>query len=280
MGSLVSKWFGSAKESQPEALPLLEQNNIPAQKECAELREEFKHAAYGNRFRTLAFVDALEDPATADQEWLEAYCLPEKGWKIKKAIFHHGEITGEPAVNYKTLQGEYTFFEVVEKLSAYEKTNKMLNKEACDKPSSEKLGYSHVRAFAEREGIAFDLSGQPHPTKSGMIVTDAWFPENAQEKVEEAYKHTKEIHTVPIQDLTKALLPDVQTDDMAKLQSAREMTGAVGRITDQLVWANELERMSIHRFGEFVSAAKNNYHIDHSAAEKAAKFMLHKSRYL
>lgn len=277
----IRKFFGRSAETATQknmtALPALRHGKEPALQEHLALREEFKNAVYGNRFRTLAFINALDDPATADKEWLEAFKMPGQGWKVKCAIFHHGEITGEPAVNYKTLRGAFTFLEAVEKLAAYEETNKTLNKEACDKPSAEELGYSHVRAFAEREGIAFDLSGQPHPTKSGMIVTDALFPANAQEKVEEAYKHAKEIHKLPIQDLTKALLPDVQTDDAAKLQSAREIAEAVSQITDQLVWANQLGRMAAHRFGEFASLAKNNYHIEHNKEEKAARFLLHKS---
>lgn len=278
----IRKFFGRSAETAAQknmtALPAQQARNDDADQLTRTLREEFKDAVYGNRFRTLAYFNALDDPATADKEWLEAFKMPGQGWKVKCAIFHHGEITGEPAVNYKTLRGEFTFLEAVEKLAAYEETNKTLNKEACDKPSSDELGYSHVRAFAEREGIAFDLSGQPHPTKAGIIVSDGWFPENAQEKVEEAYQHTKEIHTLPIQDLTKALLPDVQTDDAAKLQSAREIAEAVSQITDKLVWANhQLDHMSIHRFGEFASLAKNNYHIEHNKEEKAARFLLHKS---
>lgn len=268
----IRKLFGLSTEKQSGQMPALTGGHDP---EMKNLRETFKDAVYGNRFRTLSYISSFDDPATADREWLEAFKMPGQGWKIKSMLSHGGDVTGEPVVRQKVLDGTYSFFGAVEKLAVYAATQGDMNKEACESPDAEELGYLYFRNFAEREGVAFDLEGRPHPTSQGMIVSDGIFPPEAYDKAEDSYKHAKEIHAVPVQDFAKALLPDVQTDDTAKLQSAKEISKAMGVLTQKIMEANEIENnmMFFYDFAAMVKTGKiSSGYADRYKASKVILF--------
>lgn len=249
MRNLLTKWFGAAK-GNVNALPAPEQDDKPEQDESRSLRDEFKSAVYGNRFRTLAYINSLDDPETADQEWLEAYCLSGRDdWRIKKITFHKGDITGRPAEYDVPLDGRYSFIEAAEKLALYEATQKDLNKLPCSRPSLEELGYSHVRAFAERELLVFDLDGNIHPTKDGMVVTKGWFEPETKEKLAGYYTQRQDmkIHAVPVEKIIDTFLPQDSRGTLAEFRRDDKMVS----LLDEACSAAKAIMKDIRNFEEY-----------------------------
>jgi hypothetical protein len=78
-------------------------------------------------------------------------------------------------------------FDMVRHLSEYETGQRKLGYNVTE-DIADRLGTQYYRAFAEREGIVFDLrAGEPHPTLNGTIATAGHFAPGAEEKARASF---------------------------------------------------------------------------------------------
>lgn len=166
--------FGSAKnKNQLEKQP----------PDFAEtLKKNFEFAQYGNHCRTRAFRN--ED--TADSfgvEWLRAMEDPlTRRWHIYRFRHRGAELSCTP-----TESGPFTFFEAVEHLAQYEISQPDFGASPVGE-DAKALGNAYFRTFAEKENIAFDLDGLPHPTLHGLLATPGRFSADTEEKLKQQAK--------------------------------------------------------------------------------------------
>lgn len=145
------------------------------------LKMNFEFARYGNQCRTLSFrnedtaealgtefLRAMEDPLT--RRW-HVYRFRRRGADVSCAL---------------TESGPFTFFEAVEHLARYEVSQPDFGAAPAggdEGGDAAALGSSYFRAFAEKEGIVFDLDDLPHPSLHGLVATPGRFPADAEEKL-------------------------------------------------------------------------------------------------
>lgn len=138
-------------------------------------------ARHGDRCQTLSFTTSL-----GAIEWRTGQQDPFTGeWVIRKHteepnLSSSTAAVGEPTIKTMTLHEGLNFFQAVTILSEYERGQLALTVLPVNEASE--LGDNHVVAFAEREGIAFDTNGVPHPTLNGEVVTDGSFTKSALER--------------------------------------------------------------------------------------------------
>ncbi|WP_435641967.1 hypothetical protein [Micavibrio aeruginosavorus] len=138
-------------------------------------------ANHGDRCQTLSFQTSL-----GAVEWRTGQQDPFTGeWVIRKHteepnLSGSAASVGEPTIKTMTLHEGLSFFQAVTILSEYERGQLAMTVLPVNEASE--LGDNHVVAFAEREGIAFDTNGVPHPTLNGEVVTDGSFTKSALER--------------------------------------------------------------------------------------------------
>jgi len=178
------------------------------------------------------------------REWWEAHYDPQQGWNITKKEWQpqHVDsdnyddsppITQTPLKNYQGL----TFSKVIEKLTKYEAEQQDRGYIPFDSGEPYDLGEKHFIAFAEREGIVFDIDGTPHRTINGHIPGKGVFPADASEKAEEAYRDKANRLKTPLTDL----LPEGNTQNFLIKRDAIEQIDLVVTLLKQV--ENYMNRM-------------------------------------
>lgn len=148
-----------------------------------DLRDQFREAVYGRFFRTISFV--IDEAGPQKTEWLEAVRVAGQGWQVVRKTTAPMESVVYQEPGPKGL----SFFEAAEHLSKYEIDRHFhAHSHPADENEAATLGECHVRAFAEREGLAFDDQGLPHATAQGYIVSAGFFPPEVQGKALAAFE--------------------------------------------------------------------------------------------
>ncbi len=180
MKALFNKLIGRTTDSATAlALPALSSTAQQAQLQTA--LEQFTVANHGDRCQTLSFQTSL-----GAIEWRSAQQYPFTGeWIIRKHteepnIAGSAAAVGEPTIKTMTLHNGLKFFQAIAILSEYERGQ--LAMPAIPTNDADDLGRKHFVAFAEREGIAFDINGVPHPTLDGEVISDGSFTKSALER--------------------------------------------------------------------------------------------------
>ncbi len=194
------------------------------------LKDHFRHAVFGDFCRTQTYRPAHAS-IVIQKEWLEAYHVPRAGWFVIRKEWRANDTTqlNEPSITQKPYPTAKTdkavsFFDAIELLSQYETTP--LNLEPLDPDEISELGHKHYTSFAEREAIAFDKAGLPHPTVNGNIhAVKASFSEDAYTKAEEANKSKQtSFHGFP-----QILLPLKQFSSAPSFYKEYETAGEIIR---------------------------------------------------
>jgi predicted FMN-binding regulatory protein PaiB len=177
MSGFKTLWglFNQDAQQKPLALP------APNELEGfyrGDLALAFANAVHGYKCRTQSF--RLPDADEHSEVWQQACLMQDNtGWMVL-------EITRAPLLDnpdvmvsgHKIVKEHISFFDAVCFLTKFEISRISMLASATGK-SKEDLELEHFQAFAEREGIVFDIEGKPHPTVHGEVQTKGKFTDEA-----------------------------------------------------------------------------------------------------
>jgi hypothetical protein len=171
------KLFG--RWATAEHATITEQAGIQDQDAYALLQKNFAIARKGNFFRTLAFKSIIGGDALGATHMQAVENRDTFEWTVQEITAQPNFVSDNvPAGQMLERRGKpilnVDFFEALKMLNHFELINTAQGNSPFGK-TMEELGVDHVRAFAEREGIVFDVHGTPHPTQQGRIVTSGDF---------------------------------------------------------------------------------------------------------
>lgn len=241
------------------------------------LRARFSQAAYGAFFRTRAYKPPVlaEIDSDTDRVWREATYVPDFGWLLRNVYRYRGPdgAVWDKSARINPDRG-VDFFEAVKSLSIFENTTDSHSGVEAEPDEVKQLGHTHLRAFAEREGLVFDVNGVPHVTANGFIVTDGVFPSDTQARANLAEQERKK----SLADLPSLALPRMTNDkgDDIRFVHTTHMRAAVkilyrlmeiGKIEYSWRWADcqyyrDLHKEELRRdiaFTKFYQAFEPNY---------------------
>jgi hypothetical protein len=150
--------------------------------------------------RTRSWVSSEQ---LGERQWMEAINIEGKGWSIvqrkwspalhEESIFYsrhsrHMEIEDEVTGAIKN--SGLSFFEAVDELAKFDMVQEEVHSGMEDAFDASVLEQDYFyRNFAEREAIAFDANGLPHPTVNGRVISEETFsgftPDQVQERHDE-----------------------------------------------------------------------------------------------
>lgn len=174
------RWGFGRAAAQQKQLP------VPQAQQGDALKAAFARAVFGTKCRTLSFRHPEMDKGRAS--FCKAMEMPDGTW----SVFEHKEelAANETAlVRPRKLAQGLAFFAAIEKLYEFENGQKQIGFVSCG-PNPEKI--PHFQAFAEREGIIFDINDKPHPTHEGEVVTEGVFTQEALDRARAFYRHQPE----------------------------------------------------------------------------------------
>lgn len=159
--------------------PLLEDFSKSASFDPARL---FDEAYYGTKFRTVSFLHPEIAGLSIRREALHTPW--NNRWMVTEVREQAPRADQDGASEQTRILSEgLPFFAAVRDIASFECNQQGLGGYVSDsRVTRETLGTEHYQAFAEREGIIFDVEGVPHPTLRGEIVTGATFTSEAKKR--------------------------------------------------------------------------------------------------
>lgn len=205
----LSRLFRRKQEDAPLALAPPPALPISGREAHIKLRGQFQQAMYGVFFCTRTYRSIIE----GESVWREAVYLSDFGWQVQtlsreqgpdgKALIRCAHVNQDKGMN---------FIEAVQNLSIFEHTTQSHSGIEMDAGEVAQLGATHVRAFAEREGLIFDIHGMAHATLDGRLVSEGLFDEDSRARaIENASKRHEYLSALPTISLpvVKAVRDDV-----------------------------------------------------------------------
>lgn len=167
--------------------------NAAALREAPEVEFDalavFQSAKYGTDCASHAFL-TVQDHI----EWHTGHQDADGRWTIRKFtempnVRGSAVPVGDVVQRTTTLKTGIGFFDAVAALAVYEQGQLALGSVCVDLGrATQQSGQMHYTAFAEREGIVFDTSGTPYPTKDGEVTGDGVFSKVALDRARAVQK--------------------------------------------------------------------------------------------
>jgi hypothetical protein len=187
------------------------------------LRAAFMIARYGNTCRTLT----LMHPGTGNLPcYRQIVCLgPLNGWRVLEISQQLPE-SGLPPKTQTRADG-LDFITAIENIAQWQASQIELGYTASP-GEAKNLGLSYYVAFGERENLAFDMHGQPHPTLNGEIISDGYFTDESRANARASIGTQPPVSKTTSMELFEtALHPAVRPEDMDRLFDHLETQAAL-----------------------------------------------------
>jgi hypothetical protein len=214
--------FGRASDKATLALPAPESDKL------INATRKFEKARFSDRCRTISFLNV-----SGNSEFLTGQADAKSGqWTIRKVteepnITGDAKPVGEPSLSFKTIKEDMSFYDMIKYCSTYERGQIALN---IPQTGDTENTADHFQDIAEREGLIFDVSGAPHPTLNGEIITDGTFAKADIERLR-AYSKKNSARFFDGNDLISHFINPVQKMNLS-LASVTEKSAALNVVHD------------------------------------------------